>query len=161
MATIRDVLAGVYARRDWAGDCYEAAATAMLELHMASRSRTARVVHGEPVGRGGSAGRSRFGHAWIEVGKGVDRVVYDLTVRAEPFEPSEFYRLGTLDEDNVRRYSFEEARKWMLDTEHYGPWQGPFAAPSMAETRHPDPHAGYEDDPMVLADLDNGGWGTD
>jgi len=119
--TVRGVMARLFDSRDWRGDCYEAAAKAMLDLHRAGLSEGARLMQGEPVGRGGIAGR-RFGHAWVEV----SGQVFDLTVSPRPMDPSNYYSLGQIE--TPRGYTFEQARGFMLDLEHYGPWAGPFAA---------------------------------
>lgn len=116
---MRAILDRIYAKRDWRGDCYEVAVVALIELHRGG-VRDVYVVHGEPLGRGPIKGE-RYGHAWLEV----NGEVFDLTVDAEPIDRTVYYALGRIEDP--RRYSGDQVRSFLVDSGHYGPWEGPFA----------------------------------
>lgn len=130
-------------RRAATGDCYQAAVQTALELLAEENdSQTVWVCHGQVSGQGKVAG-VRFGHAWVEVEQTVEvpdeapaelrevwsgRVVAFCTDKANGNDvslPRElYYRAGDIDADEVQRYSYEEAVALMIETEHYGPWEG-------------------------------------
>ena len=131
MARLMSALAPLFHSRNWAGDCYEVAAKAAQLLDKNEDGVPVWLCHGEPLGRGPIAHVGRFGHAWVEVGYGhnnEERMVFDLTVRLSPLDDEAFYAAGQMTGPSVRRYTLTEARTFMLDTQHYGPWQGPLAA---------------------------------
>lgn len=95
------------------GDCYEAAAKYVLDHPDMT------LVHGEPFLQRDPY--ERFGHAWVEIdglmaidvanGKHVE-----LPVLA-------YYLLGKINADDCKRYSAQEVRRKILETEHWGPWE--------------------------------------
>ena len=79
------------------------------------------VVHAEVQGQG-AISHLRYGHAWVED----DIFVYDYSNNREIIFPKVlYYRIGqvnTEDATKYRRYTFDEARRKMLETGIYGPW---------------------------------------
>lgn len=105
----------LYDLRDWRGDCYHVAAC--LATAFRRPIRGLRLAHGTALGLGGEAKGKRYGHAWVELGA----LVFDVTVRPEPFDLRSYYALGNLD--GVRLYRPSEARRWLARSTHYGPWE--------------------------------------
>lgn len=69
-------------------------------------------------------------HAWVEK----DDVVYDDSLGKLAVLPKElYYSLGNVKD--VYRYKKTEVYKWMIDTEHFGPWEGVEAEPSLKKKR--------------------------
>lgn len=111
------------------GDCYYAAA----QLVMGNRFKhlfgdnnityigTPYLVHAEVRGQGKVA-NIRFGHAWVED----DENIYDYSNGNEFVMPKEiYYAIGDIDNQNplkYQKYTFEEARRKMVTTRHYGEW---------------------------------------
>ena len=79
------------------------------------------MVHAEVQGQGQNSD-IRFGHAWIED----DFMVYDYSNDRKLILPKPYYynkgEVITDDPAKYRKYTFDEARKKMLETEHYGCW---------------------------------------
>ena len=76
------------------------------------------VVHGVVTGQGPIAGL-RIAHAWNEVGG----AVVDASNGRMVVLPVElYYRLGEVQEGEVRRYDLEAARRALDATGHCGPW---------------------------------------
>jgi len=96
------------------GDCYVEAANALM--FPVPREGWV-LIHGRPTLR-----RSpwvQFGHAWLEQGE----QVYDPSSGFRGARAL-YYMLGKIDPDHNHVYTVEETRKLLLDTEHYGPWEG-------------------------------------
>lgn len=93
------------------GDCYESAATAILDV----RTDEARLVHGTVW----HEASGRHGHAWVEFG---DTVLDRSNGNDVELPRSAYYALGRVED--VRRYTAREARLAMSRTGHYGPWEG-------------------------------------
>jgi hypothetical protein len=104
------------------GDCYVVAGRFALELDPTINFQgTAYLVHAEVQGQG-AIKHLRYGHAWIE-----DSVyVYDYSNGRNLKFPKELYYLvgdvNTEDPTKYRSYTFKEARKRMVETRHFGPW---------------------------------------
>lgn len=107
------------------GDCYYIAGQfAMNNLFTPKKIDyigTPYLVHAEVQGQG-RLENIRYGHAWIED----DIFVYDFSNNRELKIPKDFYySLGNVDTTNpvkYRKYTFEEARRKMVDTGNYGCW---------------------------------------
>jgi len=109
------------------GYCFLVAAQAALE------DPTLTVCHGLVVGQaGGDATPGRYHwHAWVEsetlhafpsgtfpIANAIDRANgKDVTLPV-----ALYYRLGQIEEEDVRRYTATEAARLMLRFRHYGPW---------------------------------------
>lgn len=120
--TMLEIAKRLFAEQNWRGLCYEVAAKLLVAAHGAGIE--VKLVQGEPkMRRPGPLLGQRFGHAWVETPQGV----WDLTVAPELLSTMAFYAVGSIGEENVRRYDWEEAVVLMLRTEHYGPWEGPEA----------------------------------
>jgi len=113
------------AKKQNLGDCYEVAGRmAIMGLSKAPNGEKflgkPMVVHGEVEGQGKIKGL-RYGHAWIED----DVYVYDFSNGKSLMLLKEvYYYLGKINQDKPKlyKYSFLEARKKMLETGDYGPW---------------------------------------
>lgn len=103
------------------GDCYEAAGQYMMMKCQFGSPGCADLilVHGEVMGQGAIEGVS-FGHAWIESN---GMVIDKSNGRNLELPASLYYSVGKINEiGNVVKYSWEEARKKILEFEHWGPW---------------------------------------
>ena len=99
------------------GNCYEAAARFVIGN---ARCPEIRLVHGEVTGQGPIAG-IRYGHAWVEIG---DAVIDPSNGRIVCARKDAYYAIGKIT-GGVALYSPAEARRLMLETLHYGPWETP------------------------------------
>jgi hypothetical protein len=91
------------------GNCFEDA------LRFLTTNRDWILVHGVPLGTGGNAKGLRYGHAWLEK----DEVVHDPSID-KTFLKNEYYKAG--DIKITVRYTFLEAKKFVLGTRQCGPW---------------------------------------
>lgn len=98
------------------GNCYEDA------VHALMNQRDWLLVHGRPTLR--RPPFVEFGHAWLEKG---DKV-YDPSTGYRGARAG-YYMLGNIDHKNNLVYTFDEARQFLLASEHYGPWEGPDGVP--------------------------------
>ena len=110
------------------GDCYKTAGDFVLDSKLLGKTRTNQmkfvgepyVVHAEVTGQGEISGL-KYGHAWVED----DVLVYDYSNGRKLEIPKNFYyAVGKIKTTKPRyfKYTFEQARKKMLDSGHYGPW---------------------------------------
>jgi len=98
------------------GDCYEAAAMFVIGNAFCPGIVLA---HGEVTGQGKIAG-IRYGHAWVEIG---DAVIDPSNGRKICMRRDAYYAIGKIT-GSVVRYAPHDARRMMLETHHYGPWEG-------------------------------------
>lgn len=91
------------------GDCYK------NSFDYVTKNRGWVLVHGIPLGTGGSAEGLRYGHAWVEC----DGVVYDPTVDVV-LPKIIYYALGNIE--YAVEYTVQQALDKVLEWEHYGPW---------------------------------------
>lgn len=107
------------------GNCYQAAADFCIGKFYAPEMIEFKgepyLVHAEVSGQGKLDG-IRYGHAWIED----DENVYDYSNNREIILPKAvYYAIGqvrTDDPKKYKRYTFQEAREKMLETQTYGSW---------------------------------------
>ena len=110
------------------GDCYKTAGDFVLDSKLLGKTRTNQmkfvgepyVVHAQVTGQGEISGL-KYGHAWVED----DVLVYDYSNGRKLEIPKNFYyAVGKIKTTKPRyfKYTFEQARKKMLDSGHYGPW---------------------------------------
>jgi hypothetical protein len=102
------------------GDCYEAAGQYMMKNCTFGKSDCGlTLVHGEVMGQGAIAGVP-YGHAWV-LDSGI---VIDKSNGRDLSLPMQiYYAVGQIDRiGNIIEYSWEEARKKILDYGHWGPW---------------------------------------
>lgn len=139
MDAARAVIRRMLTEAEALGDCYEAAAQFLIELHTTSdKKKLAKynLVHGIPTGQGPLEG-VRFGHAWLETdGKisrrrgrdpfmkpGSGKVVVDLSNGRHLRMPKPaYYALGNIDPEECVYYTPQEAFERMVEEEIYGPW---------------------------------------
>ncbi len=114
------------------GDCYEIAgkiAMGIWSVEMLADNETSYpdfigtpyVVHAEVSGQGAISGL-RYGHAWVED----DMFIYDYSNGRKIIFPKElYYAIGNVITKKPKyfKYTFEEARKKMAETGHYGSWE--------------------------------------
>jgi hypothetical protein len=102
------------------GDCYEAAGRFMMgECQFGNPCEGLTLVHGEVAGQGELEGVT-FGHAWIEKG---DTVIDKSNGRNLELPAALYYFMGRINDiGNTHRYPWEEARRMILDYQHWGPW---------------------------------------
>ena len=101
------------------GDCYEAAAQYMMSRCMMGECNLV-LLHGEVMGQGHLEGTT-FGHAWVLDG---GNVVDKSNGRDLQLPQQLYYAIGQIDNiGNVHEYTWEEARRMLVDFEHYGPWE--------------------------------------
>jgi predicted ABC-type ATPase len=106
------------------GDCYQTAGDFVINSRLHKNKikfvGEPHVVHAQVTGQGAISGL-KYGHAWIED----DQLVYDYSNGRELVIPKDFYyAVGKVKKTKPRyfKYTFDEARKKMLDSGHYGPW---------------------------------------
>jgi predicted ABC-type ATPase len=110
------------------GDCYKTAGDFVLDNKLLGETRTNKikfvgephVVHAQVTGQGEISGL-KYGHAWVED----DVLVYDYSNGRKLEIPKNlYYAVGKIKTTKPRyfKYTFEQARKKMLDSGHYGPW---------------------------------------
>lgn len=105
------------------GDCYEAAGRLILfgddELNSYGELY---LIHGMVDGQGPLKG-IRYDHAWCED----DHLIYDFSNGRRLIFPKQlYYSIGNIKESENFKYSKEEARKFILDTGTWGPWERVF-----------------------------------
>ena len=110
------------------GNCYESAASYIMDNVLMKRfgqpeephgsTSDTVLVHAEVTGQGHIEGL-KYGHAWVEVGG----IVIDNSNGNNIKLPIDvYYRLGQVG-SNIYKYTPEETRRWILDSETYGPWE--------------------------------------
>ncbi len=97
------------------GNCYEAALNLIMSL-----GEPWQVVHGMVSGQGHLTG-TRFGHAWVE--NSVTGMIQDHS-NGNQLNVSKdyYYSLGKISENNLIRYSRQDALKAAVNTGVFGPW---------------------------------------
>lgn len=111
------------------GDCFSQAITQVRRLEREMMDNPSRgytnikVVHGYPLGTGGEAEGLRFPHAWVEFTvNGIEFVRdYSNGNRVE-IPKAMYYSIGNIDENDAKKYSYEDAIRSMNESQHYGPW---------------------------------------
>jgi hypothetical protein len=97
------------------GDCYRCASN-----YVTGKNKTHTLVHANVTGRGPIEG-VRYGHAFTEFEGDYGTLVHDpsagVTLPADLY-----YRLGQINPDEVRRYSYNEMTEKLVETEIWGPW---------------------------------------
>ena len=103
------------------GDCYEAAGKFMMDsCQLGGDDCNLILVHGEVGGQGQLEGVT-FGHAWVIDG---NTVVDKSNGRDVQMPQPVYYAIGQIDNiGNVHQYTWPEARKQILDSGHWGPWE--------------------------------------
>jgi hypothetical protein len=103
------------------GDCYQ---VAVKLVAMDDVFPSYLVCHGDVTGRGPRTRGVRFGHAWVEGDLGGAPTVFDYSNGGSHIIPrDDYYILGEIDPDQVRRYTAKEATVLMLRAGHFGPWE--------------------------------------
>jgi len=111
-----------------AGDCYAAAGRALMDAALGGLDGSLVVVHGRPTLQ--VPPFVPYGHAWLE--RAVDLGGFELVI-CEDAEtgvqlPRElYYQLGRINPEECFRYDWAALRRWIKETGHWGPWEGPDA----------------------------------
>ena len=110
------------------GNCYEVAGKIAMGIMFAKEDYgypdfigTPYLVHAEVSGQGAISG-IRYGHAWVED----DMYIYDYSNGRKIVFPKElYYAIGNVITEKPKyfKYTFDEARKKMAETGHYGNWE--------------------------------------
>ena len=99
------------------GDCFEVAANIVT---IGREFENPLLCHGHVIGTGGPVVGVRYCHGWVEV----DELVIDRTSgRDIKVDKDLYYILGQINHEEVVRYTKDEAKKMLLKSEHYGPWE--------------------------------------
>jgi len=108
------------------GDCFESAVGVMMERHRNDPEAEGGyiLVHGWPIGQGPIEG-IKHAHAWVEFKDACGmRWVWDKSNGRDIDMPAAlYYKIGSIDENECRRYTFEEMTVALLDNGTYGPWE--------------------------------------
>lgn len=108
------------------GDCFSQAITQVQRLEKDAKSKghtNIKVVHGYPLGTGGEAEGLRFPHAWVEFTENGIEFVRDYSNGNRVEIPKAmYYLIGNIEENDTKKYSYEEAIRSMNESQHYGPW---------------------------------------
>jgi hypothetical protein len=105
------------------GDCFEVHAK---HLHLMSfndpeKLKTMVLVHGVPTGTGNGIEGLEYAHCWIEEN---EMMVIDISNGADHYVPIPlYYGVGNIDEKRTKKYTYPEMKKWLHETEIYGPWE--------------------------------------
>lgn len=103
------------------GNCYKISASLLIMPGPEPLlSDEAVLVHGRPTLQ--RKPFCEYGHAWVEIGERlIDRISgYDGSRTL-------YYALGCIDWRDCLFYTRDEARAFVVATEHFGPWEGPDA----------------------------------
>ena len=98
------------------GDCFQVAAQSMIYDNLPGL----KLVHAYVTGQGPLEGQ-RYEHAWVEIGDGV---IDKSNGRQLVMRKEQYYKLGNVVErpGEYAVYDIDQARKKLLQTQHYGPW---------------------------------------
>jgi hypothetical protein len=112
------------------GDCFKVGADLVVggfggTSNALKDLRELTLVHGIVAGQGSLEGY-RFTHAWVEgvSSDGIPVVVDRSNGQALVIPQALYYLVGRIHDDEVERYTSDEARDRLLDFRHYGPWDG-------------------------------------
>ena len=107
-----------------------------MDKWLADQEEGMTLVHGRPTLQCEPFGE--YGHAWIEYRQPLENmskmfnknieleVVFDV-VTGMTMPKELYYKAGKIDPDKCFRYDVDAMRRWVLDTGHWGPWEGPEA----------------------------------
>jgi hypothetical protein len=129
------------------GNCFEVAAQMVVDFFGEDCPELAglsdiRLAHGIVCGQGPLEGY-RFTHAWVEgvSEKGIPMVVDCSNGREVVMPQGLYYLIGGIDEEEVQRYTDDQARERLIERATYGPWDG---APAKHVDPKPSEVEGYE-----------------
>lgn len=100
------------------GTCYETAFQALFD----GQHDEWTLVHGRPTLT--CEPFIEYGHAWLEDPD--ETAVYDSETKSY-WPIAIYYKYGKIDPRKSHRYTKEQATKWAIQVNHYGPWEGPEA----------------------------------
>ena len=100
------------------GDCYQANGSQILNQNFVGKGKKLILVHGIALLQ---TDGEPFGHCWLEDGS----KVYDYSNGKNLEIPKKvYYQLGGIPVEGYKnyKYTFEEVRKKVVKTGHWGPW---------------------------------------
>jgi hypothetical protein len=112
------------------GNCYEIAAKLTLD---SNKYPNLLLCHGTVTGQGPISG-ARFGHGWNEYDAylpqtqdskqlvSISMVIDQSNGRTVEMPSVIYYRIGQINQNEVKRFSSKEVRKNILMHGHWGPW---------------------------------------
>jgi len=110
------------------GNCYQAAGEFLMDKAFGGEHEGLVLVHGRPTLQ--VEPFCEYGHAWIEYevpfGDGTMTMCRDVE-RGVEFPVFMFYSVGNIDPDQCFRYTYPDLARWVTETGHWGPWEGPEA----------------------------------
>lgn len=117
------------------GNCFGEAFNYIFNEGLIKKNNNLQLVHAIICPLMGPLSGISYGHAWVEDG---DKVI-DTSRNNKVMDKETYYILGglmnfpndkirelTVKEENIHRYSVEDARKMALDKGMYGPWEESF-----------------------------------
>lgn len=116
------------------GSCFEVAykvATALEVLDHEGALRVLRdlyVCHGIVTGTRGDVAGVRYSHGWVEAKLEIGRVALDFSQGDVVLRRGVYYQAGSIDPDEVVRYTVEEATRLCAERSTWGPWAETVAA---------------------------------
>jgi len=111
-------------RTEATGDCYVANGRYVFEAALVNQAHGYTLVHGELTVPGKLEGR-RIDHAWVEIDDGPVVVVVDLSNdQFVVLHRDLYYHMGEVVPEDCRRYTPEQVIVQMVQTKHWGPWEG-------------------------------------
>jgi hypothetical protein len=75
------------------------------------------LVHGYVTGQASYVKDQRYGHGWLEIGDVVQDCTNNAVMRKE-----QYYKLGNINPDELKKYSYKDVLQKISTTKHYGPW---------------------------------------
>ena len=107
-------------------NCFQNAGNAIIEY-----GRDYLLVHGLPTGTVGLVKGRQFAHAWLEEPE--SGMVWDTeAMRVLPVDV--YYAIGKIE--YVVKYDYNEAKKMMLETGTYGPWDDAINGVDLLTVQH-------------------------
>jgi len=107
------------------GDCYVIVGQAITGF--GSKAKWT-LVHGRPTLQ--REPYIEYGHGWLESPDG--EICWDPIMEGE-FPKILYYAAGNIDPKQCLRYTQAEARRWIIKTKHWGPWEGPDGVEALDE----------------------------
>lgn len=105
------------------GDCYRQAAELVLDQDRWGKGGPRLyLVHGEPTLQ--RPPFCRYGHAWVEYTDDQGNVIVRDPTAGVEMPAVLYYALGNIDASATRAYEADEITRWIMQTRHWGPWEG-------------------------------------
>ena len=117
-----DIKRELKSKKRWLGQCFECAVMYMISHFDDHKKMT--LVNGQVTMLGPSG--MRINHGWVEIGKGWNAKIVDLTI-PEQYQKSlnklAYYVLMGVDEKKTLRYDPAQVKMMVNRKKHYGNWE--------------------------------------